>query len=730
MPNKKEEKKKIYKGELGGTGTTVYKGVVSDVEYNSQLDTEYGGQGLRTYNYMRKSDPIIRSALLLVKLGILQADWTIEGEDEEQNKFLKEALFERMDKSWPETVRDILTYLDFGFYVAEKVYKLEDGKVWIDKFAFRDQKSIVKFEMQNGKPGIQQQLQGDEAEKRGLKGAGLIDIPREKILIFTNEKEGENWRGQSMLRTCYKPWFFKENYEKIDAIGFERGSVGVPVFTMPLNPDADDSARADELGENLRANEKAYVKLPNGWLFDIIYPSGNRMAGEEAIRRFNRDIYSNFLAHFLDLGSGNSGSRALGSTQSDAFYRSLSAIGDYVCSIVNKYAVAPLIDYNFAGAKAHSIIKVTGIEQIDFEMFTSALSAIVNSKVILPDDELEDFVRMTLKLPKKTTPRVVEDPNANPNDPFNKDKTKIDPKNKDKTKQKPEAKKKLSEAFGWRELTLAEQKVNFRGLERQMNLFEDEFKREVTAVLMPEIKGLIEQSRIALQTRDIKRVQDLQTRFNDELRQQVLKKYQQAYETGKITASNELRVPAPKNSTEVINVLTTQSSIISEKMMIDLLNEAKLSVLAQIQQLTPTDEAMAALESILTDRLINQTGYAASAIVVGGINSGRNDLFGENEEKVYAIQRSEILDDRVCNYCLSMDGRVFTKDDSFSKKGQYHFLCRGINVAISELENDKPEVTGIPGELRARVGTLTEFEQMRKPMPLQGSLAAEFINNK
>ena len=110
----------ISKGELGGSGTTVYNGVVSDIEYNQTLNTEYGGTGLKILNRMRKSDPIIKSTLSIIKLAILQGEWFVkagseDSKDEEIREFVEEALFKRMSEPWEETLKDILSYLDFGF---------------------------------------------------------------------------------------------------------------------------------------------------------------------------------------------------------------------------------------------------------------------------------------------------------------------------------------------------------------------------------------------------------------------------------------------------------------------------------------------------------------------------------------------------------------------------------------------------------------------------------------
>lgn len=729
MPRKGKSK---VGGELGGSGTTVYGGVVSDVEYNPTLNTGHGGTGLKIYDRMRKSDPVVKSALKIVKLGILQAEWIVEaGSDDaqgkEQKEFIEEALFKRANRTFHDMLTDVLTYLDFGFYVGEKVFKIEDNKVWLKKLSFRAQTSIKKFETDDGKDGVTQQLHGD---KLGKGGKNTPSIPIEKLIIFSNEKEGDNWRGVSILRSAYKPWFMKENYEKIDAIGFERERVGIPVFTMPASPSKKDSKMASELGRNLRANEKAYIKLPNGWEFEIVFGQGNGDNADKAIHRFNRDILSNVLAHFLDLGSGASGSRALSTDQSDAFYRSLQSIAEYVGGTFNEFLVKQLIDLNFDNVKKYPTLKASGIEKIDIELFSNSLQRMIMSGVIMVDDELEEYVRGQLSLPDRPeNPEPRENPNDKDEDPQKK-KDKEAVKKGDKGKDKEQKKKKFQEPRYWRELTFAEENVNLVSMVKQMDRWEADVKDNLIKALTPEIQSLVDDARRAVQSNDIKRVEDIFSRFKADIMQSLLSSFRGSFESGKLSAANELGVAAPRVSTDTINLLTTKANAIANKITNDLLSRAKLDTISHIEQGTPVDEATRSVRVGLEDQLTMSIGRTASAVAVGGINLGRYSVFEAFPEQIYGLQRSEILDARVCNFCLSLDGRVVRRGDDIARHGQFHFNCRGIWVAILETEEEKPEIGGVPMDLRKRIGTLGEFDQIANPRPLKDSLAEDFVEGE
>lgn len=611
-----KDKTAIPGGELGGAGTTIYGGVVSGAEYNASLSTDYGGNGLRVYDKMRRSDPVVRAALFIIKLAILQAEWAVQTEDksakgEEIRSFYEEALFNRMNRSFYETLSDILTYLPFGFFVAEKVYKVEDGRVWWEKFAYRSQASIKSFETKDKQNGVTQVIQGDRTPQE-------VSIPIDKLLIFTNEKEGDNWRGQSLLRSAYKPYFFKEQVEKIDAIGFEREAVGIPVFIMPKNPKPEDEQKADTIGENLRAHEKAYVKLPFEWQFDVKYPTGSRRDADVALKRWNREILVSVLTQFLDLGSTDSGSRALSTDHTEVFYRSIQAIADYIAAIINQHGGRKLIDLNFDGVTTYPSLTATGIEKIDLQKFGDALSKVVSAHVVLPDDELEDYIRKVFRLPEKTTPRKPILPEVTP---FG-DKDNGQDNGKQNSKQPPkkvEAKdrkqgKRFSAFEPFRPLYFAEQKVNYLSLQRQIDRLEQEINRELPQVLQNEIEGLVTAARFALQSGDTKRVEDLRIQFKDQVRLKIQDKLKSAYELGKVSASNEMDIDAPKTSDDVIDYLVTQANILADKLTLGLLSDAKLQVMAQIQQDAPADTALTSLKDELTTSMLSQMSTSGNFV--------------------------------------------------------------------------------------------------------------------
>ena len=143
--------------ELGGTGTLLIGGFITEADYNTDLT---GTGGVEIYEKMR-NDATVRAALWAMKLPILGAKWSIAPGEEDNAEYQKHAdfaeeeLFNGTTHTWEEFLRNCLNYLDFGHYVFEIVYKLrDDGKIGWRKFAPRLPTTIQAWETADGEHGI------------------------------------------------------------------------------------------------------------------------------------------------------------------------------------------------------------------------------------------------------------------------------------------------------------------------------------------------------------------------------------------------------------------------------------------------------------------------------------------------------------------------------------------------------------------------------------------------
>lgn len=384
--------------ELGGTGYTLY-GQIQDNEYNPTLR---GYQGLKKFDEMRRSDAQVKASLRLLKTPVLAGRWHVQPasqsvRDRNTAEFVRRCLWEFMSISFTEILTQALLMLDFGYFMFEKVFepRIVDGEprvVW-KKLAPRHPLDVEQWNFDtHGGPSSVTMLSYDP-----LNNPEVV-IPIEKLLVFTNEKEAGVITGISALRSAYKHWYFKDNLYKIDAIQKERHGIGVPIIKLPPNFSQRDAQLADEIGRNLRVNEKAHVVLPPMWELEFAKLEGQPVNSIESIEHHNRMISSNILGTLIErTGTGS------GSDQGDheVFMKAARYVADQVRDVFNKYAIPQLIDYNFSRVGYPQLLVRRVGETTDWRTLSFAVRNFVGADILHSDDKMEEWVRDEMDLPLK-----------------------------------------------------------------------------------------------------------------------------------------------------------------------------------------------------------------------------------------------------------------------------------------------------------------------------------------
>lgn len=714
----KTQEKKLSNGrEIGETGTSIFGGQIENDEYVNEL---IGSTAIETYNKMRKSDGVVKATLLACELPIRAANWFIKSasddpQDIEVKEFVEKCLFEKMTITWDDFLRQAMTMLPFGFSVFEKVFEVVkiDGKQMIGwrKLAPRLQSSIFSWETQAGKNGVTQLLTDGKQ----------ISIPIEKLLIFTNNKEGDNWEGVSVLRSAYRPWFFKEHIEKINAIAFERQGLGIPRAEMPKNYTSAEKTKVIEQLQNIRANEQSYLLQPEGWSIEFMDMMAKTLKDPDTtIKRYNREILISVLAQFLDLGTGPTGSRALSSDQSTTFHNNLTAIAKQIKDVINKYAIKQLVDLNY-NVSDYPTLEFNKIGVVDYEGISQAIKNMVESGVIMPDNQLEKYTRDLMNLPEKEEQKEEEE--------------KPEEKSKEEKEEGLEASEIImgSEFSLWRKLTFAEEKVNFKDLHKKMDEAESNLRKTLNKVLINSGNDIIRQMQVVLNTSNSKdkaeRLQKMAVKYQGEYRKAIFQEIRKLFEYGKMMAAHEMKKTPPTNPADSLQGISRQADGLTEIMATDLLKVSKLALLTGLQQKKSNTEIMGNITKAVK-REVKKTAFQVPAISVGGaINQGRRVSFDYYNKDIYALQRSELLDNVTCSYCLSVDSRIFRKNDSFTRNDNFHSSCRGLWVEIMKEESVKPPITGIPKALRERYETINVFNPPKNPIVKRNSPAGEYLRS-
>jgi hypothetical protein len=441
-------------GELGNTSPSPWTSTTRQ-EYNRALQ---GIRGLEQYDKMRKSDGTVKGTLRLMKTPVLSARWFIEPggkriKDKRAAEFIEKNLMsgDIMSIGWNQILQEALLMLDFGYYMFEKVYdeQVVPGfgpnakNIW-RKLAPRHPMDVETwvFDENGGPVGVwMKSLPGDANEAaQGPLGRGFINdqsspypgmtnvptggvsgipgldpayhpncvfIPIEKLIVFSFDREAGNIEGTSVLRSAYKHWYYKEQLYKIDAIQKERHGIGIPIIKLPMGYKNEDKQAAENLGRNIRTNERAHIVLPPGWDLAMLKLEGSPMDCMKSIDHHDALIEKNIVAYFLE---------SKRDSDADLFLKAVRYVADIVCESFNNYCIQQLVDYNFPGA-AYPKLKVRRIgESADWRTLSFAIRNMIGAGVVVPDDRLEETMRDEMDLPEADpdSARVVNTPQAGP----------------------------------------------------------------------------------------------------------------------------------------------------------------------------------------------------------------------------------------------------------------------------------------------------------------------------
>lgn len=397
--------------EIGASGTLIQNGIITGEEYNRNL---IGKQALAVYDEMRRSDSNVHSALQLVKLPLMSATWGIQAaqdpdgnisdEDQEVADFLERELFGR-NINFTNFLRQALTMLDFGHSVFEKVYELTEynnkPRIGLAKLSSRKQTTIYYWETPDHQDGITQMLLG------GLSASGKsgsIGIPRAKLMYFINEQEGDNYEGTSLLRYCYKDWHMKSKLTLVNAVGLEKQAVGVPKVTAKegQTPNATDEAAAETAVQNMRANEKGYLKLPSSMDIEFMDMKGNTTKEVlPTLAYHKRGIYESILATFMDLGgSSGSGSQSLSGDLTAFFMKAEEAVANMIVETLAEDLVHQMCDMNFSNLQnGYPKLSYGTIADDDINKLAESAAALANAGLLTAEPELEDHLRKQFRFP-------------------------------------------------------------------------------------------------------------------------------------------------------------------------------------------------------------------------------------------------------------------------------------------------------------------------------------------
>lgn len=336
---------RISLSETGFIGLRSMNGAILD---EANLQFRYP-QFLRTVAEMR-TDPTIMAALNSYRMLIAGAKWCVEPPEDATETDIKRAEFVEsciydMETSWSDVMSEIITYLEYGFSVQEKVYrrrltrngsKFNDGLVGLRKIVPRSQDTIKHWnfsddgrELVSIGQSLRNMQNGARYQNLASSKDGLITIDRAKFLLFSADSVKGNPEGKSILKSVYLPYKQLTLLKDQLLLGVAKDLASVPVVGLPpklMDPDASVADKTayqayQTIVNNIAAGTQRGLVLPliyddNGnKLFDfnlLEAKGGNKYDIPKIIADFQKDILDGLSCDVIGMGKDTNSTFTIG----------------------------------------------------------------------------------------------------------------------------------------------------------------------------------------------------------------------------------------------------------------------------------------------------------------------------------------------------------------------------------------------------------------------------------
>lgn len=401
-------------GELGAPGITAsLDGWLDTGETTPELRWP---TSVRTYDAMR-NDSHIEGCLDAITLPIERSHWDLDPDtvvecrpevvaqvrsDLDLPEEGKRLIRPRNSVDFDDFLRQAVSLeLVYGHMLFEQVYELDAGLAHLRKLAPRMPSTILGWDLDR--------YGGLQAVKQLVpRPNGMWDevvLPIDRLVVFTRRKEGSDPTGRSILRSCYLNWHLKQKMIRIDAIAADRHGTGVVQFDY--DPNEISETKALDIAKNVRVGEYAGLAIAQGHGdLQLKGVDGQLHDTLSSIRYHDQEMARRMLAMFLDLGHDN-GARSLGDTFVDFFVTALQATANHLEQVINEHVIRDLVELNYGPNEPYPLVRCDEITA-DVDLTAEALKALADGGYLIPDPQLEEWMRRRLGMPAPVAGRPAQ----------------------------------------------------------------------------------------------------------------------------------------------------------------------------------------------------------------------------------------------------------------------------------------------------------------------------------
>lgn len=697
----------------GKSGTLVTGFVVQD-DYLTEL---IGTEGQEKYSMMELSDSQIRKLMHAVNNPIKSALWDVEPasdspEHEKHAELIRQILFKDLVGGWKAKLDEILDFPWRGHSIFEVVHKNYTkpklgSYTGLLNLGWRDQRTIDKWEYSDsGELKRIHQLQYGDINVNDW-------IPSENLLIFYNEKKGNN-TGFPFLRMLYGNYKRKLLYKQLQAIGIERAALPVPHLELPdeVPHDSEEAQAAEDQLIAFTQAESAYFMTPHGYKLNYNQTGTyNPALVQTAVKAENEEIVGSLLGMWLEMGiGGNSGNQAGTGISAEFFKDGLEYLADKIKEKINIELIPNLIQLNFGEQEEYPTLEHSGIADEGGIELMNVVTGYVKEGVISVDETLEAHIRKVNNLPKKDE-ETLEVPKPEPTPP-KKEEEIIEEDVQLNTKSSNNPKSLMNQQ------SMKVEEILKNGLEfssakyindvmARYNQLPDSKKQDSTSkVKMGGQNKLKKELRVSLTDTFFKSVDQVKKEIPSKKDVQLSSKESDMirlnYKGDEIKLNEKSKLP-----THVQILLSKQSELIAE----DSTNELKKRIDFSFSSIELKVASAAVIKQTLEDAAekfieSNQVSTKATNVVSLSVNEGRNTFYFDDEvlEEIHSFTfvnfapKSEI--------CRELAGTVFKTNDAESLRYSppLHHNCKSYLRANLKVSRgvDKLEISTLSPSAKAK----------------------------
>lgn len=392
-------------------------------------------QSITTYKKMALNSTV-NAALQLYYATINRAEWYVVPYDDklrnQKRAEFVEQCFNDMDRPFSEFLKEVATYLTFGFSIHEIVLKYRDGKdsrfddmrVGIKRLPIRPQDTIKGFRYTDDGREITHvvQLRGHNPYSVNTIVSGVqntsIEIPYNRVLNFRVNPQYDCPVGTSPLRGAYLPWKYLVRLKDIEAVSISKNLTGLPHLKLhPVYMSEDASPEQKAVYEyyktavsRLQRNEDSGLITPLQYddagkpMFDFELLSAKSDANslpDTPIRRYVNEILQALSADVLILGEGTGGSYNLNDSKTTLLYGAIQDRLKEIADEINNVLIRRLFEANGWDTNELPRIQFRNTAALDLETFSKAVQRIAAVGLLEVDRDVLNYVRRQLEIQEK-----------------------------------------------------------------------------------------------------------------------------------------------------------------------------------------------------------------------------------------------------------------------------------------------------------------------------------------